>query len=83
MALAGLGAAMPAAGGIAVRFQHGAGIVARAVTAGDADAAVLLRPATVAQIQATGRGGQRMPPKTTFFWPKLRTGLLFRDLTRG
>ena len=63
-----------------VRFQHGAGIVADAVRKGEADAAVLLRPATVDQIAATGAGGHRMPPKTTFFWPKLRTGLVFRDL---
>ncbi len=65
---------------VTVRFQHGAGIVADAVRKGDADAAVLLRPATIDQIAATGAGGDRMPPKTTFFWPKLRTGLVFRDL---
>ena len=65
---------------VTVRFQHGAGIVADAVRKGEADAAVLLRPATISQIAATGAGGDRMPPKTTFFWPKLRTGLVFRDL---
>ena len=65
---------------VTVRFQHGAGIVADAVRKGEADAAVLLRPATIGQIRATGAGGERMPPKTTFFWPKLRTGLVFRDL---
>jgi uncharacterized protein (DUF1015 family) len=65
---------------VTVRYQHGAGIVAAAVRKGEADAAVLLRPATVDQIAATGAGGQRMQPKTTFFWPKLRTGLVFRDL---
>ncbi len=72
--LAGLGKA------VSVRFQHGTQIVADAVRKGEADAAVLLRPATVAQIAATGAGGRRMPPKTTFFWPKPRTGLVFRDL---
>jgi uncharacterized protein (DUF1015 family) len=41
---------------------------------------VLVRPATVAQIEATAHGGERMPPKTTFFHPKLKTGLVFRDL---
>jgi len=66
-----------------VRFQHGVGIVADAVRKGEADAAVLLRPATISQIAATGAGGERMPPKTTFFWPKPRTGLVFRDLARG
>lgn len=65
---------------VTVRFQHGAGIAADAVRKGEADAAVLLRPATIGQIAATGAGGERMPPKTTFFWPKLRTGLVFRDL---
>jgi len=72
--LAGLGKRLT------VRFQHGTGIVADAVRKGDADAAVLLRPATIGQIAATGAGGERMPPKTTFFWPKPRTGLVFRDL---
>ena len=65
---------------VTVRYQHGVHIVADAVRKGEADAAILLRPATVQQIAATGAGGQRMPPKTTFFWPKPRTGLVFRDL---
>ncbi len=66
---------------VTVRFQHGVGLVAAAVRKGEADAAVLLRPATVGQIAATGAGGHRMPPKTTFFWPKPRTGLVWRDLS--
>jgi uncharacterized protein (DUF1015 family) len=39
-----------------------------------------LRPATVEQIAAVSHGGERMPPKTTFFWPKPRTGVVFRPL---
>jgi uncharacterized protein (DUF1015 family) len=61
-------------------YQHGWDLAAAAVAKGTAQAAVLLRPASVAQIAATGRGGERMPPKTTFFWPKLRTGLVFREV---
>jgi uncharacterized protein (DUF1015 family) len=61
-------------------YQHGSHLASAAVAKGAAQAAVLLRPASVAQIAATGRGGQRMPPKTTFFWPKLRTGLVFREV---
>ncbi len=49
------------------------------VGAGEAVGAVL-RPATVAQIAATAHGGDRMPPKTTYFWPKPRTGFLFRPV---
>jgi uncharacterized protein (DUF1015 family) len=63
-----------------VTFQHGPDNVRRAVAAGEAQAGVLLRPASVAQIEATAHGGERMPPKTTFFHPKPKTGLVFRDL---
>ncbi|HEX6421688.1 MAG TPA: DUF1015 family protein, partial [Acidimicrobiales bacterium] len=73
VALAGLGRP-------AVRFQHGVDNVRAAVAAGEAELGVLLRPATVAQIEATAHGGERMPPKTTFFHPKPKTGLVFRDL---
>jgi uncharacterized protein (DUF1015 family) len=61
-------------------FQHGPDNVRRAVADGAAQAGVLLRPASVAQIEATAHGGERMPPKTTFFHPKPKTGLVFRDL---
>ena len=61
-------------------FQHGWDNCAAAVAAGHVSAAVLLRPATVEQIAAISRGGVRMPPKTTFFWPKPRTGMVIREL---
>jgi uncharacterized protein (DUF1015 family) len=61
-------------------FQHGVDQVRAAVASGAAQAGVLLRPATVAQIEATAHGGERMPPKTTFFHPKPKTGLVFRAL---
>lgn len=64
--------------GARVRFQHGLDNVVRAVDRGQAQAAVLLRPATVSQIAEIGHGGARMPPKTTFFNPKPRTGMVFR-----
>jgi len=63
-----------------VQYQHGVGNVRRAVASGTAQAGVLLRPATVAQIEETAHGGERMPPKTTFFHPKPKTGLVFRTL---
>ena len=61
-------------------YQHGVGHVVDAVESGRADAGVLLRPATVTQITAIAHGGERMPPKTTFFHPKPRTGMVFRSL---
>ena len=61
-------------------FQHGVDNVEAAVASGAAQAGVLLRPATVAQIVDIAHGGERMPPKTTFFHPKPRTGLVIRLL---
>jgi uncharacterized protein (DUF1015 family) len=61
-------------------YQHGVDNVRAAVRSGRAQAGVLLRPATVSQIEATAHGGDRMPPKTTFFHPKPKTGLVFRSL---
>jgi uncharacterized protein (DUF1015 family) len=66
--------------GTGIRFQHGWDNAAAAVACGSAQAAVLLRPATVDQIAAIAEGGIRMPPKTTFFAPKPRTGMVIRDL---
>lgn len=61
-------------------YQHGVANVLEAVAEGRAQAAFLMRPATVAQIQDIAHGGQRMPPKTTFFAPKPATGVVFRPL---
>jgi uncharacterized protein (DUF1015 family) len=63
-----------------VTFQHGWFDAAAEAIGGRVQAAVLLRPATVDQIAGVAQGGVRMPPKTTFFAPKPRTGMVIRDL---
>jgi uncharacterized protein (DUF1015 family) len=52
-----------------------------AVDRDQAQAAVLLRPVTVEQIAEWARAGRRMPPKSTFFHPKPRTGMVYRTLS--
>ncbi|HLI32911.1 MAG TPA: DUF1015 domain-containing protein [Solirubrobacteraceae bacterium] len=42
--------------------------------------AFIMRPTPVRQIQAIAAAGEHMPPKSTFFFPKLLTGLLFNPL---
>ena len=73
-----LASALDGIAGLDVSYQHGD--VAAAVRTREADAAVLLRPVTVATIQAYANRRDRMPPKTTYFFPKPRTGFVFRDL---
>ena len=63
-----------------VTYQHGLTEVERTVGESDVTAAVLIRPVSVAEIERTARQGLLMPPKSTFFTPKLRTGLVIRPL---
>jgi uncharacterized protein (DUF1015 family) len=63
-----------------LRFHHDASHIYREVLAERAAAGLLLRPATVEQIHAVADKRTRMPAKTTFFWPKPRTGMVFRSV---
>lgn len=63
-----------------VTYQHGVDRVVDAVTSGAASGAVLIRPVSVDEIERTAREGLLMPPKSTFFTPKLRTGLVVRSV---
>jgi uncharacterized protein (DUF1015 family) len=51
------------------------------VRSGSYDAAFLLRPTRVDQVRDLAAAGENMPPKSTFFYPKLLTGLLFNSLS--
>jgi len=39
-----------------------------------------MNPTGLDQIREAALGGERMPQKATFFYPKLPTGLVFHDL---
>jgi uncharacterized protein (DUF1015 family) len=60
------------------RYWHDAGAVAALVEKGAASAAILCSPVSVAQTRAAAVAGARMPPKTTVFTPKPRSGMGFR-----
>jgi uncharacterized protein (DUF1015 family) len=61
-------------------YQHGVEHIRSAVDSGAAQAGVLLRPVTIDQIIEIAEGGEKMPPKSTFFAPKPRTGVVFRSI---
>lgn len=64
-----------------VTYQHGVGELTQLLATDDSiTAAVLIRPVSIAEIERTAREGLLMPPKSTFFTPKLRTGLVVRPL---
>ena len=51
------------------------------VETGEYDLAFLLRPPPVEQVREVAASGASMPPKSTYFFPKLLTGLLFNPLS--
>ncbi len=54
------------------------------VRTGDYDAAFFMAPTPVGHVQEVAEAGESMPPKSTYFFPKVPTGLLFNppDLSR-
>src|SRR2546423_7946662 len=52
----------------------------RAVDSGEAAVAVLMRPTRIEDVFAVAQRGETMPQKSTYFYPKLISGLLFLPL---
>ncbi|MDQ2969424.1 MAG: DUF1015 domain-containing protein [Actinomycetota bacterium] len=50
------------------------------VDRGEAEAAFLLRPTRIEDVWTVARRGETMPQKSTYFYPKLTSGLLFHPL---
>jgi uncharacterized protein (DUF1015 family) len=63
-----------------LRFTPDAVVAEAAVRNGDAVAAYFLAPTEAGRIRAVVDRGDRLPQKSTFFWPKPRTGLVIRPL---
>lgn len=63
-----------------VSYQHGVSNVLGLLQDGTADAAILIRPVPVSEIRRTATEHLLMPPKSTFFTPKLKTGLVVRSV---
>jgi uncharacterized protein (DUF1015 family) len=50
------------------------------VESGEADAGFFMRPTPVEQVREVAETGESMPPKSTYFYPKVPTGLVFNPL---
>lgn len=61
-------------------FVHDAFEAEEMVRTGRAEAAWILPPTTVERVRDVVDRGERMPEKSTYFWPKPRTGLVMRPL---
>jgi uncharacterized protein (DUF1015 family) len=52
----------------------------QAVESGEADCAFFMRGTPIEQVRQVAEAGETMPPKSTFFYPKIPTGLLISPL---
>jgi uncharacterized protein (DUF1015 family) len=64
--------------GVSYTAERGEAVAA--VDRGDAEAAFLLRPTRIEGVFTRAREGRVLPQKTTYFFPKLTSGLLFQPL---
>jgi uncharacterized protein (DUF1015 family) len=62
-------------------YATGAGEALRLLDNGEYQAAFLLRPTPVEQVREVAAAGETMPPKSTYFFPKLLTGIVFNPLS--
>ena len=65
-----------------LRFVPDASLAETEVREGDADMALFLPPARVDYVREVATGGGTLPQKSTFFWPKPRTGMVIRPMDR-
>jgi uncharacterized protein (DUF1015 family) len=64
-----------------LRYVHELDEVINAVGAKTCDLGVLVPAATMADVAAIAGNREKMPPKSTYFYPKLQSGLVFNPLT--
>jgi uncharacterized protein (DUF1015 family) len=64
------------------RYVHRLDEVLASWGQGDCRLAALVPPATMDHLTAVAAAGETMPPKSTYFYPKLLTGLVFHSLRK-
>lgn len=70
-------------GGVPVcKYVHLLREVTDAVSAKECQLGVLVPPATMGHVEQIAGNREKMPPKSTYFYPKLLTGLVFNSLKK-
>ncbi|VTU00121.1 Uncharacterized protein OS=Singulisphaera acidiphila (strain ATCC BAA-1392 / DSM 18658 / VKM B-2454 / MOB10) GN=Sinac_1570 PE=4 SV=1: DUF1015 [Gemmataceae bacterium] len=72
----------PKLGTPAVKYVHLLKEVTDAVAAKECQLAVLVPPATMEHVEQIAGNGEKMPAKSTYFYPKLLTGMVYNSLKK-
>ena len=62
-----------------LKFEHTVDGAVAPLQKGEAEAVFLLQPPKVEMLEKMGAVNERMPQKSTYFYPKLATGLVFHS----
>lgn len=63
-----------------LNYSKNSGDALERVLSGEVDAAFFMKATPVSQVRDVAAAGENMPPKSTYFYPKIPTGLLFNPL---
>jgi len=64
-----------------LRYVHLLKEVQEAIGAKSCQVAVLVPPVTMRHVELIAGNREKMPPKSTYFYPKLLSGLVFNPLS--
>lgn len=64
-----------------IGYAKSIGAALEALEGDSYDAAFILRPTPVEQVREVAAAGETMPPKSTYFFPKLLSGMVFNPLS--
>ncbi len=62
-------------------YTRGAAEAIKAVLGGEGQLAFIMNPTRIEQVTAVAAAGDKMPQKSTYFYPKILTGMVINDLT--
>lgn len=63
-----------------LRYTRDIGEAVESVRSGESSAAFILNPTKVGEIKSVSLSGGKMPQKSTYFYPKLKTGLVMNTI---
>ncbi len=66
-----------------ITYSQNVGKLLKKLKAKEYDVVFAMRPTQLEQLKQVSLGGEIMPQKSTFFYPKLPSGLVFRDMEQN
>ncbi len=66
----------PQSNEIQIEYDHDIDSIAKRMASKEIDLAILIRPPSLELVWKVAESGRKMPKKTTYFWPKIWSGLV-------